>query len=286
VRDARLNGQLSRLIQNRTHPETNLVYAFQLFSHRKYLSVELQREVDSFFNASAAGLRLLARRDKERALSAAKAQRGVVLKATSHRGSLDFPSEELLHVRGLVRTAIPAFAALCDRYETEGKLPGTRRQPATSQELSTWAQLQGMSAAEQLLALGPSRTAKRYLSAVINGFEFIGADRESKRKVLLSRNSGFQLHPTARESKTPTLGRVLHFAEVSVGPHLVPVARVELYESIGTEHRTQLHRVSFAAVLAGVRNQWVLASSLWAPVAFAEADAATKLQWVLPCGHV
>lgn len=88
-----------------------------------------------------------------------------------------------------------------------------------------------------------------------------------------------------RLGKRELFGQVIDFLDCSFAGHELHIARVELFETLGREARTGLHRVSMAQRLQGVQFEFVLASEILSSVAFAEQDAATKRWWVIDCSR-
>jgi hypothetical protein len=203
----RLNGELTRLIHNKTSPEVNLVRAHQLFAHRKYLPPEQESSIAAFMQQSPAGRRLVQRRQAERTRVSALSHRGVSFVSTSARGLVDLSNEELLHVRHLARRVLPAFDQLCSTYETYQLPAGVRRAlPLSSADFVNWATQSELSSQEIAVAGGPPARAALFHAAQVNGVSYTGYEREAKRAVVKSRNSGFMLDPRVNERKSSVFG--------------------------------------------------------------------------------
>lgn len=279
------NAVIGRMIHNLATPEINMVGVFRMYTHAQYLPLQYQSSLADLLNQNSRGKAFLDRYDPFSSSAAAASAVATTprLLASSRRGAISLTGSEYAQIRILARRAISDYDGVCTSYENSA-VTGSKVPLASSSDLGKWAMLQDMSAYGVKLANGPSPTVDRFLSAEVNRAKFGSAEREVKRSVSRSRNSGFAMSG-AQLGRQDLFGVCSDFLDCSFAGHDLFVARVALYETLGREARSQLHRISTAQKLQGVQFEFVLISDFLGAVAFAEQDAATKRCWVLDCSR-
>jgi hypothetical protein len=278
----RFNAVIGRMIHNLSAPEVNMISVFRMYTHAQYLPVEYQQSLAAMLARTELGREFATRHLASPTLDFSSAL-PVLLQETSRRGQVTLSDSEYAHVRRLARTALPDYDGVCSRFEKDGLAAG-RRALVSSADLAKWAMINSLSAADVALASGPPETAIRYFGASVKGERFGSVDRESKRAVCRSRNSGFAISG-ARLGKRALFGHAVDFLDFAFAAQSLVIARVRLYESMGQERRTRMHRVSMAQPLAGPSCEFVLASDFLHSVAFAEHVKETKVFWVIDCSR-
>jgi hypothetical protein len=276
------NAVICRMTHNFAAPEVNMIGVFRLFTHSQYLLSEHQHSLADLLAQTKLGREFAARHRSAPTFNVLSSP-AVQLHDSSKRGEVELTALEYEYVRGLARSAIPDYDSVCNQFQTQ-RLVGSKRALATSADLVKWALVQPLSASQVALAAGPPLRAVRFFSATINGDRFGSADREAKRAVSRSRNSGIAVSG-ARLGKPALFGSIVHFLDCQFAGKPLVVARVRLHETMGQEARTRMHRVSFAHQLVGVQFEYVLASDVLHSVAFAEQSKGTKVHWVIDCSR-
>ncbi len=270
------------MIHNLATPEVNMIGVFRMYTHAQYLPLEYQSSLSDLFNQNSLGKAFLARYDPFSSGAAASGT-AAQLHASSRRGTVQLSDAEYEQLRKLARSAIEDYEAVCSGYERQG-LTSSKRALESSEQLGAWAMQRNMSPYGVQLASGPPSTVDRFYSAEVNRAKFGSSEREDKRAVSRSRNSGFGMSGT-KLGKSDLFGVCKDFLDCSFAGHQLLVARVALFETLGREGRTQLHRVSTAQPLQGVQFEFVLLSEFSRAVAFSQQDAATKRCWVIDCSR-